>query len=346
MGFRSEKEKTALFVDLTNFYSQLIKSKLDSPQNLRSYFTEWFDFSALSSMLTYEATDVWVFYSGEKLGNKDSRIDKQYMKDLIKRLNKQKGVTCYDVNIPGEQREPQTSKCQSCGNETDIFWKSEKGIDSSLIVHLFDTMESWDKAYLLSGDADFVPAVNSLRRRGKVVNGAGFTANASSALIRECFDYVNLEDFISLDLINKSIFGENGLISKFFVKSIPKSITKLGNTSNFAYEIQLNIYLSYEFEWEKMHLTLNSPEITDSELKTSLLELFDIDKFSDDHAEENYDAYLDYYFKDHLIAHLKLIADKLQLESDISDNHRGFVYRYYLPLVWNEKNKIYERYAK
>lgn len=343
MGFRSEKEKTALFVDLTNFYSQLIKSKLDSPQNLRSYFTEWFDFSVLSSMLTNEATDVWVFYSGEKLGNKDSRIDKQYMKDLIKRLNKQKGVTCYDVNIPGEQREPHTSKCQHCNKETDIFWKSEKGIDSSLIVHLFDTMDSWDKAYLLSGDADFVPAVSSLRRRGKVVNGAGFTANASSALIRECFDYVNLEDFFSQDLDNKTLFGENGLISKFFIESIPTSLVKLGNSSNMAYETQLNAYLTYNFEWEEIHLKLNAPELPENELKSNLAKLFDISKFSDDYAEEDYYAFLSYYFKESLITHLKLIADKLQLKFSTKETFQGFDYHYYLPLVWNEKNKAYEK---
>ncbi len=51
-------------------------------------------------------------------------------------------------------------------------------------IILHTPMESWDNALLLSCDADFVPTVTSLRRRGKLVVGAGFS-NASPALMRE-----------------------------------------------------------------------------------------------------------------------------------------------------------------
>ena len=221
MNFMSKK---AFFVDLTNFYSQLIKSGLDKPENLRNYFMDWFDFSSLSKAITSEVCDIWVFCSREKLGAKDSQISDKYLKDLIDRFNSQKGVTARNVNIKGEQREPYKTTCEKCGCETDAVWKSEKGIDSSLIVHLFDTMESWDVAYLISGDADFVPAVKSLRRRGKIVNGIGFPKKTSSALVRECFEYVNLEfDFIINDYFCYLFTKDKGLFWKYLTDIQPIS---------------------------------------------------------------------------------------------------------------------------
>jgi uncharacterized LabA/DUF88 family protein len=53
-------------------------------------------------------------------------------------------------------------------------------------------MDSWDTAFLLSGDADFVPTVASLRRRGKIVIGVGFS-DASSALVQECYQYIDID---------------------------------------------------------------------------------------------------------------------------------------------------------
>ena len=216
--------KKAFFVDLTNFYSQLIKSGLDKPENLRNYFMDWFDFSSLSKAITSEVCDIWVFYSREKLGARDSQISDKYLKNLIDRFNSQKGVTAKNVNIKGEQREPYKTTCEKCGCETDAIWKSEKGIDSSLIVHLFDTMESWDLAYLVSGDADFVPAVKSLRRRGKIVNGVGFPKRTSSALVRECFEFINLEfDFFINDYFCYLFTKDKGLFWKYLTDIQPLS---------------------------------------------------------------------------------------------------------------------------
>lgn len=44
----------ALFVDLPNFYSSLLESRIDDPRLLRDYFLEWFDFDRLSERLTGE----------------------------------------------------------------------------------------------------------------------------------------------------------------------------------------------------------------------------------------------------------------------------------------------------
>jgi uncharacterized LabA/DUF88 family protein len=185
--------RRALFVDLPNLYSNLLESDLQEPRLLRDYFLEWFDFDRLADKLTDEFAPVWVFYSGRRFGSKSNRIEGDYLNNFIGRINSLKGVTAHDVNIPGQQREPAKYECENCGHQGIAQWESEKGVDASLTVHLFDTMDSWDVAYLLSGDADFVPAVASLRRRGKIVAGAGFPS-VSSALVRECYEYVDLRE--------------------------------------------------------------------------------------------------------------------------------------------------------
>lgn len=205
----------ALFIDLPNFYSRLLKSNIEGPRFLRNYLLDWLDLDLLTQSLTESFSGIWVFYSGEKIGPSGERIEGKHLQEYIRRINTLEGVTARDANIRGEQREPVNYKCEKCGYESISESLSEKGVDTSLIVHLFDTMDSWDTAFLLSGDADFVPAVASLRRRGKIVVGVGFS-DASAALVRECYDYVKIDEvFIKQDVLTYSAFKKDGIISKW-----------------------------------------------------------------------------------------------------------------------------------
>lgn len=222
--------QSALFFDLPNLYTQLVKSDLLPSKEMRDYFLNWFDLDRLAESLmgfgNKEAVSIWVFYSHGRIGPSDARIDDNYLNQLINRLNKNTGVTARDVNIPGVQRESLRVICENCGQNNSVIWNSEKGVDASLIVHLFDTMDSWDKAYLLSGDADYVPAVASLRRKGKVVNGAGFPS-ASTALVKECFEYINLiTNFFILDIATYILFKEGGLIENWLETANPNPRSK------------------------------------------------------------------------------------------------------------------------
>jgi len=216
-------ENAAVFIDLPNFYSRFIKSGIDNPKILRDYFLNWLDFDLVAKSLTGGFSGVWVFYSGERIGPSSERITGKTFNEYIKRINTLKGVTARDVNIPGEQREPLVYICKKCNYEGKAEAVSEKGVDSTLTVHLFDTMDSWNVAFLLSGDADFVPAVASLRRRGKTIIGGGFP-DASTALVRECYDYVNLnETFLRQDILLYSIFKKDGIAQKCLVGEVKQA---------------------------------------------------------------------------------------------------------------------------
>lgn len=229
----------ALFVDLPNFCSRLLNSDIADPRLLRDYFLYWLDFDRLAECLTGKPSTVWVFYSGRRFGPSENRIENDYLDKYIERINRLKGITARDVNIPGEQREPISYTCQKCGHKGIGQWESEKGIDTSLTVHLFDTMDTWDEAYLLSGDADFVPVVASLRRRGKIVIGAGFPG-VSSALVRECYDYVNLrEAFLNEDVAAYMVFRTNGIAQKWLTDEVNITSTFVHTEKNHQAEFRV-----------------------------------------------------------------------------------------------------------
>ncbi len=210
----------ALFVDLPNFYSRLLNSNLGDARFLRDYFLYWLDFDRLGKEIGGVISPTWVFYSSRRFGPSGNRIENQYLNDYIQRINSLRGTTAKNVNIPGDQREPASYHCEECGHQGIAQWESEKGIDSSLTVHLFDTIDTWDIAFLLSGDADFVPAVASLRRRGKIIVGAGFS-DVSSALVRECYDYLDLnQTFLVDDIVGYALFKNGGILHKWLTEPI------------------------------------------------------------------------------------------------------------------------------
>lgn len=212
--------RQAVFIDLSNFYSRLVKSDIGEPRQLRDYFLYWLDLDLLAFWLTNCVCPVWVFYSGRRIGNRSERIENQFLLDYIKRINRLPGVTASDVNIPGSQREPVSAKCEKCGETLSGTWESEKGVDASLIVHMFDTCSYWDRAVLISGDADYTPAVRSFRRNGKVISGAGFSATSES-LIREFFDFRDLgQDIIRDDFAAYLLFGKQQLVEKWLTDSV------------------------------------------------------------------------------------------------------------------------------
>lgn len=233
---------TSLFVDLPNFYSRLLSSGIEDQRTLRDYFLHWFDFDRLANKLTRQYSNVWVFYSGRRFGPSSNRVQDSFLDDFIDRTNSLKGVTARDVNIPGQQREPASYVCEQCGHTGLAQWESEKGIDASLTVQLFDTLDSWDEAYLLSGDADFVPTVESLRRRGKIVIGAGFSG-VSSALVRECYEYLNLSElFLRDDIAAYQIFKDDGIVQRWMLGKID-ALSKADYSSD---PVELS------FEWQRI----------------------------------------------------------------------------------------------
>jgi len=166
----------------------------------------------------------YIFYahrtiSVRKKGSIDANQDLPY---LIKRLDRLPGITTREVGIKGQQNETFTAFCPDCGNNEIKCPKcdrsiegtltSEKGVDASIISYLFDTIESWDLAYVFSNDGDFAPAVIALRRKGKMVFGVGIIKSAASILTSECYQFIDLEEIFNLNLTGYKTYAHNGCL--------------------------------------------------------------------------------------------------------------------------------------
>jgi hypothetical protein len=101
-------------------------------------------------------------------------------------------------------------------------------------------MDSWDIAYLVSGDADYVPAVASLRRRGKIVNGVGFSRGCAPALVRECYDYVDLCSILLDDIAAYTIFKEDGVAQKWLTDEVPPGSAPLASHALLELQFELS----------------------------------------------------------------------------------------------------------
>ena len=221
-----------VLVDLPNFYNGLVAAKLCPPDMIKRYFLDWLDLDLLSSTISpLDSTDMgtWIFYSLRAMGPRALRIEKEELEAFIERQDCIEGVSSLEVGIRGKQNESYRPSCEKCGDEVErckcggkiiTRFESEKGIDSSLITHLFETIDSWATATILSQDSDYSPAVRALRRKGKIVYGAGFSKRASGALIRECYGYKDvLKEYLLADLELFSVFQKDGSLSKFVKKA-------------------------------------------------------------------------------------------------------------------------------
>jgi hypothetical protein len=153
------------------------------------------------------------------MGRGAARLSPEELREFVKRQNRITGISAIPVDIPGDQGESFKFTCSECGVDNEAQTLSEKGIDSTLITHLFDTMEHWRTATIVSQDVDYCPAVRALRKRGKLVYGAGFIKRAGEALITECFGYKDLmSEYIQGDMSLFLLFQRGGRLSQL-VKS-------------------------------------------------------------------------------------------------------------------------------
>lgn len=86
--------------------------------------------------------------------------------------------------------------CPHCSKE--LIRTVEKGVDTSIAIELFHYAldNVYDTAVLISGDADFVPAIEYIQRRGNRIVHAGFR-NQSFEVKKACWSHIDFEDVMS-----------------------------------------------------------------------------------------------------------------------------------------------------
>ncbi len=112
----------------------------------------------------------------------------------------------YRVRIRERRPQPKTVHCRHCGAKFDrcsacgarYMPRTEKGVDAAIVTDLLSLahQRSYDLAVLVSGDADFIPAVEYLQTNGfRVINGSW--AGRDHDLKRTCWASFDIETIAS-----------------------------------------------------------------------------------------------------------------------------------------------------
>lgn len=163
---------------------------------LPQYFLDWFDFDRLVLKAIGTSSPptlgIVLFHSNRALGRGAARLDGNATRAFWARQAGNFDTSDMIVDVPADQREVYEFSCTSCAAPNNCTVSGEKGVDSAMIVHMFETAHRWESLAIFSRDVDFAPAVIALRRRGKQVYAVGEPGDAQSALSRAAQSFFTL----------------------------------------------------------------------------------------------------------------------------------------------------------
>ena len=175
--------KVSIFIDGQNFYRSL----------LRYDETMRVDYDRLATWITDKVGGPNATFSGAYYYVGVSSGAPALVEAFLKGLELRPGYF-----VKREIRVKRTGRCPSCGNEYE--YTTEKRVDTRLVADLihFAAIGAFDAAVLVSGDDDFVPAVEAVNALGRQVWVATWSAEELSTDLRvRCFGHIHLSEGIS-----------------------------------------------------------------------------------------------------------------------------------------------------
>jgi uncharacterized LabA/DUF88 family protein len=175
--------RVALFFDGKNFYS----GWREAAKGRR------IDFSKLADWLVRRAhgTTLWGAYyytSIEDLTVVGTSDAQQKLAGFLDMLETQPGFFVHTF-----KRKVGSVTCQDCGIENRYMM--EKEVDTSMVAHMLKlaAVNAFDTLVLMSGDADFAPAIEGVRALGKQAYIASWGGTGVSKRIRSAsFDHIDM----------------------------------------------------------------------------------------------------------------------------------------------------------
>jgi hypothetical protein len=174
--------KVAIFFDGQNFYRSLLRYD----ESLRV------DYDRLAIWITQAVGGSQATFSGAYYYVGVSAGAPALVEGFLKGLELRPGYF-----VKREPRVRRTGRCPACGNEYD--YTTEKRVDTRLVADLihYAANSAYDAAVLVSGDDDFVPAVEAVNALGKQVWVATWSAEELSTDLRvRCFGHIHLSEGI------------------------------------------------------------------------------------------------------------------------------------------------------
>lgn len=180
-------KRTAIFIDGNNFYFGLRKI-YGKDKSLKK-----FDFEKFAGFLAKNNEIIGIFYYNALLDREHNSEKYESQKEFfeqLKNIPKFKLILCKLLkrNITG------TAKFYYIIKEDDIHMAVD------MVENACD--DKFDIAIVVSGDGDFVPAVKSVKRKGKLVENVYFKDSSSRSLKSYCDSSIQLNTNILDKLFN------------------------------------------------------------------------------------------------------------------------------------------------
>lgn len=186
--------KVCIFIDGQNFYRSLLRYD----DSLRV------DYDRLALWITQAVGGPGTLFGGAYYYVGVSADAPALVENFLKGLELRPG---YFVKREGRVR--RSGRCPSCGADYD--YTTEKRVDTRLVADLihYAANGAYDAAVLVSGDDDFVPAVEAVNALGKQVWVATWSAEELSKDLRvRCFGQLRLSDGINTFRVERPRYAE------------------------------------------------------------------------------------------------------------------------------------------
>lgn len=186
--------KICIFFDGQNFYRSLLRYD----ETLRV------DYDRLASWITQHVGGTGAMFGGAYYYVGVSAGAPPLVEGFLKGLELRPGYF-----VKREPRVRRTGRCNVCGGEYE--YTTEKRVDTRLVADLihYAANGAYDAAVLVSGDDDFVPAVEAVNAIGKQVWVATWSAEELSTDLRvRCFGHIHLSEGIQAFKVDRPRLAE------------------------------------------------------------------------------------------------------------------------------------------
>src|SRR6266480_2954144 len=176
--------KVSIFFDGQNFYRSL--QRFDEALRV--------DYDRLAAWITHAVGGASATFGGAYYYVGLSADAPPLVEGFLKGLELRPGYF-----VKREPRVRRAGRCPACGG--DYEYTTEKRVDTRLVADIiqYAAIGAFDAAVLVSGDDDFVPAVEAVNALGKQVWVATWSAEELSTDLRvRCFGYIHLSEGIAV----------------------------------------------------------------------------------------------------------------------------------------------------
>lgn len=180
--------RVMLFFDGKNFYKGFL-SLIQSVGDGRHYYI---DFPRLAQWLVdqVQGSEFRGAYYYTAVGGPSDSEETRGLESFLKGLELETGFY-----VTRMERKAKYIRCFHCGNEILLY--QEKEVDTQMVADMLQmaAVNTFDILILLSGDTDFAPAVEAVRRLGKIVYVATWGRHGLSSRLRSsAFGHIDLQE--------------------------------------------------------------------------------------------------------------------------------------------------------